>query len=444
MDSLGRLAASFRFDRGRAERTPATLIGNLCRQLARFNHSIKETMLETIERHGPGVSMPCASQAAKLFVGPVLDVEIIGPIVIVIDALDESGKDEPVKGGTNRKDLVTTIVNEFVGLPASVKVLITSREEGCITTLMSTCRSCKHLLMTETVDVEDDIQRFIETEMRDIRISKGRAPNWPGVERIQALTQYANGLFIFAAVACNFVRKVRNPDGQIKNILDNGRLIELDDLYMTIFTQGIGVELDSKERSNWIRVIGTIVAVRVPLTVDEMDAILGLPTTSLETTWDYIDALLPMLKVDGEERKVQLLHKSVFDFLTTQTMIPIDIPLRHQDLAVHCLTYMNGNLRYDMKWIATPDSESSSPGTQRSNASALRYACRNFSKHLSESTRYPAPELRIFLREHLLHWFEVMAWLNEGYEAEESLKLLSVYLSVSSFFLNKLNPILTE
>ena len=72
MDSLGRLAASFRFDRGQAERTPATLIGNLCRQLARFHESIKGAILTAVERYGPGGSMPCASQAAKSLVGPML------------------------------------------------------------------------------------------------------------------------------------------------------------------------------------------------------------------------------------------------------------------------------------------------------------------------------------------------------------------------------------
>ena len=139
MDSLGRLAASFRFDRSQAERTPDKLIGNLCRQLAHFNNSIGGAILAAEERHGPGGSMTCASEAAKLLVAPMLDVDMVGPIVIVIDALDESGKDYPARigGGTNREDLVTTIVTEFIRLPASVKVLInTSREEGCITALM--------------------------------------------------------------------------------------------------------------------------------------------------------------------------------------------------------------------------------------------------------------------------------------------------------------------
>jgi AAA ATPase domain len=98
MDSLGRLAASFRFDRGQAERTPDVLIGNLCRQVARFDKSLEGAILEAVKRHGPGGSMPCRSQATKLFVGPISKIEMVGPVVIVIDALDESGNDEYVQG----------------------------------------------------------------------------------------------------------------------------------------------------------------------------------------------------------------------------------------------------------------------------------------------------------------------------------------------------------
>jgi hypothetical protein len=131
----------------------------------------------------------------------------------------------------------------------------------------------------------------------------------------------------------------------------------LDNLYMIVVEQSLkGIQSDEEdglEMSNWQRVVGTILAVRTPLTVVEMDVLLGLPTDSLHTTRDFIDSLLPLLKVDAEQKtEVQLLHKSVFDFLTTQTRIPIDIAVWHQALAVDCLAYMNKNLKYDMSWIS--------------------------------------------------------------------------------------------
>ena len=233
----------------------------------------------------------------------------------------------------------------------------------------------------------------------------------------------------------------------MRKILDPSRrqqLTALDGLYTTVVEQSLkGVKSDGEdglEMSNWQRVIGMILAVRSPLTVVEMDVLLGLPTDLLHTTWDFIDSLLPLLKVDTEKKApVQLLHKSVFDFLTTQTRIPIDIAVGHRALAVDCLAFMNKNLKYDMSWIST--SGRPSPPTvvtcssEPCNGSALRYACRHFAKHLSDSALDQAPytnQLRIFLTEHLLHWFELMARIREIYKAEESLKLLLVYLKVSS------------
>jgi hypothetical protein len=293
------------------------------------------------------------------------------------------------------------------------------------------------------LDVEVDIRAFIETELGNIRDSKQRGPTWPGDEKVQALTRYANGLFICAAVACNFINDGLNPDLQMRKILDPSRspqLPALDNLYTIVVKQSLcGENSDEEERNNWLRVVGTILVVGTPLTVNEMDALLGLPTDSLQTTSDFINSLLPLLQVD-EEKRVQLLHKSVFDFLTTRTIgapavwHAIDLPVWNQKLAVDCLVYMNKHLSFEMSWISLSESASSC------TSSVLLYACRHFAKHLFESALDYSPcvnQLGTFLSEHLLHWFEVMARLKEIYTAEESLKLLLGRLTVSPVFLKQ-------
>lgn len=198
MGSLARLGASFRFDRSQADRTPTTFIGNLCRQVAGFNDSLKKSIHSAFTQHGG--SGTCAFQAEKLFVEPILKAKHFGQIVIVIDALDESNDDEFVTGGTSREDLIRIIVEQFPRLPPTVKLLMTSREEDYITNRMSKC-PCKHLRIAETPGIEADIQAFIEDEMSQIRESK-RGPDWPGADKINALKEYADNLFICAAVTC--------------------------------------------------------------------------------------------------------------------------------------------------------------------------------------------------------------------------------------------------
>jgi hypothetical protein len=119
-------------------------------QVARFDVSLKGAIPDAVKQHGPGGSLPCSSQAAKLFVRSIPKTEIVGPIVVVIDALDESGNDEPIMRGTSREDLVRTIIEEFIHLPLSVKILITSQEEGCITALLSGRQLRKRLVISQT------------------------------------------------------------------------------------------------------------------------------------------------------------------------------------------------------------------------------------------------------------------------------------------------------
>ena len=92
--SLGRLGASFRFDRDAVTSdTPGQLFGNLCHQLACFDDQLRIAILAAIHC-GCGGAMSCRMQARTLLVEPIQDTEIVGPVVIVIDALDESGGDD--------------------------------------------------------------------------------------------------------------------------------------------------------------------------------------------------------------------------------------------------------------------------------------------------------------------------------------------------------------
>ena len=117
-------------------------------------------MLAALQCHGLNIS--CHAQTKKLLVDPISNkVEIVGLIVIVIDALDESGSDDVPVNGITRKDLVHIVAKDFTHLPCFVKIIIISWEEGSLVTLMSQCGSCKHLQIIDTLNVEEDIMQYI-------------------------------------------------------------------------------------------------------------------------------------------------------------------------------------------------------------------------------------------------------------------------------------------
>ena len=131
---------------------------------------LKSTVLAALQCHGPNIS--CHAQTKKLLIDPISDkVEIVGPIVIIIDALDESGSDDVPVNGITHKDLVHIVAEDLACLPYFVKIIITGQEEGSLVTLMSQCGSCKHLQIVDAPNVEEDIMQYIHDRPNKIRRS---------------------------------------------------------------------------------------------------------------------------------------------------------------------------------------------------------------------------------------------------------------------------------
>jgi NACHT domain len=460
--SLGRLGASFRFDRDLARpETPGQLFGNLCHQLAIFDDQLRTAILSAIHR-GCGGAMSLRMQARTLLVETTKSVEVVGPIVIVIDALDESGTDGS-KTEPSRETLVRAIVEEFPALPAYIKVLITSREDGIIFRLMSKWTSCLHKRIDDVPHTEDDILQYIRHRMVQIRMFLPEPLNdWPGPSKELELARYADGLFIWASVACAFLESGGDdPNVQLAGLLEASdekatAEAKLDRLFFEVLRSSLP-DGDGIPANNWHYVVGALAALKTPLTYQGMDSLLGLSpkmqmgTTTLmngraiklTTSFHIISSLRPILRIDANLKGViRFLHKSVFDFLTCRPSgsIQVDLHIQNVTLAKQCLDQMNRHLRYDICGIADMSLLNSQveglPERVRERIpEALRYSCRHFASHLND-TLAPHPvlmdELHTFLTQHLLHWIEAMSLLNHIPEAEGSLRVLFDYLKVSS------------
>ena len=456
--SLGRLGASFHFNRDAVTSdSPGHLFGNLSYQLACFDDQLRMAVLAAIHS-GCGGAMSCRLQARTLIVEPIQQTEIVGPLVIVIDALDESGSDGG-NVGTSRKTLVHAIVQEFSALPHSIKVLITSRDEGSISQLMPQCVSCLH---KDTVDVkgtEEDIHTFIHYRMGQIQRSNPGLPSWwPGTSRERHLARYADGLFIWADVACTFIESGDDPDVQLDDLFNDEERVtaeaKLDQLFVGVIGHSLNIGQTIRV-NNWHYVVDTIVALKTPLTNSGMDSLLGLSMghssktlldgrqIRLTTSSIIISSLRPILRLDSSTSGVvRLLHKSVFDYLTSRAKEPILVNVSAQDgiLAMQCLEIMNHNLHYNIcnignKSLLNSEVEGLAGCVSRCIPEALHYACLYFVNHLKDSlTTQPAlgRELYKFITLNLLHWMEVMSLLKQVHQAEVCLKILSDCVQVNS------------
>jgi ATPase family associated with various cellular activities (AAA) len=456
---LGRLGASFRFDRHDARpETPGLLFGNICYQLALFDDQLRIAVLSAIHRGSSG-SMSLRMQARTLLVETTKNAEIVGPIVIMIDALDESGPDDGHE--PNREKLVQAIVEELPALPSSIKILITSRDEGKISLLMPGCSSCLSMRMEDVSHTDEDILQYIRHRMVRIRrMFPSSLDDWPGATREIELAQYADGLFIWASVACAFLESGGNdPDVELDKLVSASREgvkaeEKLDVLYQDVLCRsrpkGEGIPAN-----NWDYVIGSLVALKTPLTYRDMDTLLNLSgelrrramtiidgrQIQLTTCHHILSSLRPILRIDTKMKDViRLLHKSVFDYLTQRASNPIwvDLSLSNAILAKQCIDEMNRSLQYDIYGIGDPSLlisrvDGLSERVDANIPTALRYACRYFADHLNDILK-PLPGLRAelerFVSQNLLYWIEVMGILNQIAEAEGSLHRLSDYMKV--------------
>jgi hypothetical protein len=456
LHSLGRLGASFRFDRNTVTPdTPGQLFGNLCYQLAHFDDQLRTEILSVIHRGRSG-AMALRVQAKTLLVEPTQGTEIIGPVVLVIDALDESGID----GGQakfSREMLASAIVEELPALPPSIKVLITSRDEGCLSRLMPKYSSCLRKSMGDDQDTKNDILKYIQYRMYQTNQSRDEpVDGWPGLSKEWQLALHADGLFIWAAVACGFIENGDDPDVQLEELLHpNERLAaeeKLDRLFTDVIRGSLG-EVQGIRANNWHYVVDSIVALKTPLTSHAMDSLLGLSVghpnktlidgreIKLTTTSKIISSLRPILRIDPEVKDVvRLLHKSVYDFLTDRADKSIRVDLRVQNgiLAMQCLEHMNRNLKYDICGIGdtsllNSEVDGLSERISERIPEALRYSCCYFATHLNDlQTPHPTlvDEMEKFITRKLLYWIEAMSLLNRLPEAEACLQTISDYLKV--------------
>ncbi|KAK7033585.1 hypothetical protein VNI00_012822 [Paramarasmius palmivorus] len=448
-DGLERLLGSFRFSRDVAERNdPTKLFGNLAYQLARFNVQLKEKVLQTIDNHGDLGSLPLSNQIRILVVDVLAAVQFAGPVVIVIDAVDESGDE------LTRDDLLRALASEVVHLPRYVRIFLTSRDEADIRSYL------RGISMSKSIDVAantaKDIQAFIEFRMNQIKTRyPSLPPGWPEYAARMELAARAHGLFQWAAVVCRYIQSF-DPEERLDEILaqEPAERAEaesaLDKLYLDILRR-VCVNIPTPA---FRYVFGTILLLRAPFTRLGLDMFLGLgksnrgaypPPVKLSSSESIIISLGSLLRVehDGtveDDMVIRVLHPSLIDFFLdtqrcTDSRYFINYAEQHAVIALRCFQVMKTMLKRDICDINDPIvANSAVPGLaeriREHIPEHLSYACRYWADHLCQTEGEPPDALRVFLFEDLLHWLEVMSLLNLTYQASPVLQKVRDWLQV--------------
>ncbi|ETW77154.1 hypothetical protein HETIRDRAFT_446239 [Heterobasidion irregulare TC 32-1] len=138
--NMNRLGSSFYFVRSQIDRGPGKLFPTVARDLADFNKGIRHALHEVVkDNKALRVTSKITQQFNNLILQPVARPTMTGPLVIVIDALDESGDAQA------REDLLRELASKTKALPSNFRILITFRPEPDI---MRAFQACDHMAST--------------------------------------------------------------------------------------------------------------------------------------------------------------------------------------------------------------------------------------------------------------------------------------------------------
>jgi hypothetical protein len=466
-----RLAASFFFTKGRGDLGHArNFFSTIAIQLATVSPLMRDYICEEV-RNQPDIARKAMSEQWKrLILRPLRKVrDHQSPpyfFILVVDALDECDDQQDIQQILRvfaaTKDLVT------VGL----RILVTSRPEMSIRLEFQDMDEILYQdLELQNISpsvIEHDISAFLKYELAKIRKSSHLPAGWPGERSIRLLVEKVDGLFLYAATACLFIRGKKGPSPQRRlsqllegKAVDRSLTQKLDDMYMSILRDSVSDYCSGSNRDEIMdlteqfrQVVGTIVVLFDSLSVTSLTGLLYpaeseqediIPESIIHRT---LDPLYSVLVVSEDPQvSIRLLHPSFREFLLDQQRCSdrqfwVDEKLMHVKLTAACLEVMSRSLKKNLCSLESPGSLTSDVEKDvliDCLPSHLQYACRYWVDHLERGSfeMRDGGMVHMFLKTYLLNWLEALSLIGRLSEGFSMVIKLEVLLTVSLYGLSR-------
>ena len=147
---------------------PGNVLQTIAYLLAEYSHPIAETLSEQLKKSGNLDSSNLKAKFDILLQQPLSAVatKLGHPVLIVSDALDECGTPEL------RHSLLHVLRDRLPALPANFRVLITSRPDEDIDTLISSAHFRVKVLDQHSKESKDSVSTYIKSQFDGMRSSR--------------------------------------------------------------------------------------------------------------------------------------------------------------------------------------------------------------------------------------------------------------------------------
>ncbi|KAJ3757468.1 hypothetical protein EV360DRAFT_45949, partial [Lentinula raphanica] len=347
------------------------------------------------------------------------------PVLIVIDALDESGAKEDVE----RENLLSLIVNGAHGLPKNFRVLVTSRPEYDVIEHLHIAKEAPNTkllrikYMDEIKGTQDDILLYVDIIMKQ-EIDSGKLTS----NQCKSLAEKAAGFFLWAVVACKFIHGRRagiTVPERFKRVMNlkkgnTNDFRALDELYIYILKETFDVtDVDDMDRYKFI--MSQVLAAFEPLSQNALQNL--QPENSEKDTVNCVLSFLGSLFTGiskSDDAPVKPVHISVFDFLLNEEcskQFCLSQIQGHKQLATGAFKVMFKNLHFNManlknSHVLNSEIEDLDKKVSKQIAPEVSYACCFWDLHLqyiSEPDPSWVPKLERFFCLYSLYWMEVLS-----------------------------------
>jgi len=441
-DGLGVLGSCFCFARDRqAERRHEKMFTTIARDLAGRDPFLRRALAGAISAD-PSLKSTAdiERQWRRLVLEPLSKVsaDTLRTMVVVIDALDESGND------VSREDILRVLTSMELDHLPNLRIFLTSRP------LYDICDAfhgviyikARSLDDIDPTSIEGDIRLYIKDRLQAIRSPFDDA-------EVSQLATTSDGLFEWARLACEFIKPRqagvnarKRFDELISRTCGKGSAL-LDDMYRNILSEIVHDSQDA--RVQFRSVMRQILYTVEPLSIGSLNAIRqhfqsDKEPADVEEILEFMAALLS--GTTDQTNPVRPLHASFYDFLTDPMRsgtFHVDKAEAELNLALASIRVMRKGLKFNICGLESSYLRNSNVGNLEERVKAcipphLSYACKFWANHMQKKTfdTSLAAELTAFCgSEHILFWFEVLSLLKSLGTSLTSLEELEKWAQVS-------------
>jgi len=444
-----RLGATFCFSKDRGS---ANLFRTIARNLADID-PVYASELSSLITSDAATSSSLQVQMEHILLAPFKKHPLIGPIVIVLDALDECA---------DRNQFIDCLIKNIDSFPENIRILMTSRP--------TEAQRLRHQPWVKVLDLEveppsdEDILLYVQERLGSH--VAGSTSQGLKTTDLQDIALHCEGLFQYASVVCSEIlssyhrdrrsRRRETPKGTFIRLVKESKG-GLDGLYRGIL-DGLypGAETDSEDLEDFRSVMGWILAGQHRLNHDTLvefgqflDSFDPDDYDPVSTTLRPLGALLS--GTHGGSATVYPLHSSIRNYLTDESRsgrfyIGPETE-QHHSLASICLRLLAapGRLRFNIANLETsylPNWQVYDFKARVSTAvsASLSYACTYWVTHFRLSSIAPGEfdglkDLGTLVNQRFLFWLEVLALQKKVDNAEDACQMLLTWLSASHYLL---------